>query len=258
MSAPPATENQAKKPMVVASVEARMSSSRLPGKVLSDIGGRPAILRLLDRLQRASTLDAIVVATTDRPADDPLAGVVEAAGIRCYRGSEDDVLRRVVEAHRMMGSEIIVEVTGDCPLIDPVVIDLGVNTFLAGNADVVANVVRPSYPMGIDVQVFRFDALAEVEATVGDPAVREHVSLHFYEHPERYRILHLEAPARYRSPELRLQLDYPEDQQLIREIYRRLEPRYGIGFGTPEILDLLASEPALAEMNRHCAERLPR
>jgi spore coat polysaccharide biosynthesis protein SpsF len=247
-----------KKSRVVASVEARMSSTRLPGKVLSDIAGRPALLRLLDRLQRATMLDAIVVATTDRPADDPLVRAVEAAGIRCYRGSEEDVLNRVVQAHRMMGTELVVEVTGDCPLIDPVVIDLGVATFLANAVDVVANVVKPSYPMGIDVQVFPLAALAEVEASVRDPAIREHVSLFFYEHPERYRILHLLAPERYHAPELRLQLDYLEDQQLICEIYRRLEPKFGNSFGTPEILELLAAEPALAEINRHCTEKAPR
>ena len=235
-----------------------MASSRLPGKVLSDIAGKPALLRLLDRLQRAKTLDAVVVATTEQASDDVLARTVEAAGIKCYRGSENDVLNRVVEAHRMMKSEIVVEVTGDCPLIDPTVIDLGVSTFLANDADVVANVVKPSYPMGIDVQVFRLAALAEIEQKIHDAAVREHVSLYFYDHPEQYRILHLEAPASHHAPGLRLQLDYPEDQQLIREIYRRLEPRYGIGFGTAEILALLADEPALAEINRHCTEKPPR
>jgi len=235
-----------------------MGSSRLPGKMLSDIAGRPALLRLIERLQRAKTVDAIVLATTAQPTDDPLARLAETAGIRCYRGSEEDVLNRVVEAHRMMGTELVVEVTGDCTLIDPAVIDLGVTTFIENDVDVVANVVKPSYPMGIDVQVFRLSALVEVESNVRDPAVREHVSLFFYEHPERYRILHLAAPERYRAPKLRLQLDYPEDRELIREIYRRLEPRFGDSFGTPEILDLLAAEPALAEINRHCVEKGPR
>lgn len=235
-----------------------MGSSRLPGKVLSDIEGRPAILRLLDRLRRASSLNAIVLATTVQPGDDALVETVTAAGFDCYRGSEEDVLNRVVEAHRMMGSDVIVEVTGDCTLIDPAVIDLGVNTYLANDADVVANVVQPSYPQGVDVQVFSFAALAKVEATVHDPAVREHVSLFFYDHPELYRILHLAAPEGYCAPDLRLQLDYPEDQQLIREIYRRLEPKYGMAFGTPEILALLTAEPALAEINRYCVEKLAR
>jgi spore coat polysaccharide biosynthesis protein SpsF len=161
----------------------------------------------------------------------------------------------VVEAHQAMATDIVVEVTGDCPLTDPKVIDLGVNTFLANEVDVVANVVKPSFPVGIDVQVFGFRALAEVDANTNDPAVREHVSLFFYEHPERYRILHLAAPTGYYAPELRLVLDYPEDQRLIGEIYRRLAPKYGDAFGTPEILELVAAEPALAEINRHCVEK---
>src|SRR5687768_1784927 len=96
-----------------------MGSSRLPGKVLTDINGRPALLRLLERLQRAQTLDAIVVATTTKPADDELARAVEAAGFPCFRGSEDDVLARIVGAHRMMGTDLIVGITGDCTLVDP-------------------------------------------------------------------------------------------------------------------------------------------
>jgi spore coat polysaccharide biosynthesis protein SpsF len=243
------------KPRIIASIEARVSSSRLPGKVLADVVGRPALLRLLDRLQRADTLDGIVVATTTNPADDQLATLVEREGISCFRGSEEDVLRRVVEAHRMMRTDLVVEVTGDCPLIDPEVIDLGVTTFLTNSADVVANVVKPSFPMGVDVQVFPLAALVEVEANVADPAVREHVSLYFYEHPERYRILHLQAPKRYHAPQQRLQLDYPEDLRLIREIYCRLESRFGGRFGTPEILELLATDPALAEINRACMEK---
>lgn len=244
-----------KKTRVVASIEARMNSSRFPGKMLSDLAGRPALIRLIDRLRRATTLDAIVVATTAEPADDALTRAAEAVGVACFRGSTNDVLNRVVEAHRTMATDIIVEVTGDCPLIDPKVIDLGVNTFLANEVDVVANVAKPSFPMGIDVQVFGFPALAEVDANTNDPAVHEHVSLFFYENPERYRILHLAAPTGYYAPELRLVLDYPEDQRLIGEIYRRLAPKYGDAFGTPEILELVAAEPALAEINRHCVEK---
>jgi spore coat polysaccharide biosynthesis protein SpsF len=245
----------ASRPRVIASVEARMGSSRLPGKVLADVCGKPALMRLIDRLKHTATLDGIVVATTQQPEDDPVKHLAHEAGVACFRGSEDDVLNRVVGAHRMMQSEIVVEVTGDCILIDPEVIDLGVNTFLANDIDVVANVAQLSFPMGVDVQVFRFSILADVEASIKDPAVREHVSLYFYEHPDRYRIFHLLAPKRYHAPEQRLMLDYPEDLDLIRQIYRRLEPRYGEAFGTPEILELLGAEPALVKINRHCQNR---
>ena len=242
----------------VASIEARMGSSRLPGKVLSDIEGQPALTRLVRRLRRAETLDGIVLATTTSPADDALAAWAAAEGVAVYRGSEEDVLHRVVEAQRSVGGELVVEVTGDCTLIDPEVIDWGVRSFHANRCDVVANVVTPSFPMGVDVQVFPLALLEEVERTVRDPAVREHVSLHFYENQDRYRIVHLLAPARWHAPALRFQLDYPEDQRFIREVYRRLEPRFGDAFGTLEILALLAAEPHLAEINRHCEEKAVR
>ncbi len=235
-----------------------MGSSRLPGKVLADVGGQPALTRLVRRLRRATLLDDIVLATTTSPADDALAAWAAAEGVAVHRGSEEDVLLRVVEAQRAMGSELVVEVTGDCTLIDPEVIDWGVGIFLANRCDVAANVVELTFPMGVDVQVFPLALLEEVERTVSDPTVREHVSLHFYENQDRYRVLHLVAPARWRGPGLRFQLDYPEDLEFIREVYRRLEPRYGDAFGTPEILALLAEEPRLAEINRHCEEKAVR
>jgi spore coat polysaccharide biosynthesis protein SpsF len=149
----------------------------------------------------------------------------------------------------------VVEVTGDCPLLDPDVIDLGVDTFFANDCDVVTNARVPSYPQGADVQVFRLDALVDVAARIDDPAVREHVSLHFYENSARYRIIHLLADRTQRSPELRLQLDYEQDLVFIREVYARLLPTYGAEFGVREILGLLDREPALRLINADCAEK---
>jgi spore coat polysaccharide biosynthesis protein SpsF len=245
-------------PRIIASIEARMGSSRLPGKALMDVCGQPALTRLLRRLQRAKQLDGIVLATTISPADEQLVSWAEQESVDYYRGSEEDVLLRVVNAHRQMNSDIIVEITGDCPLLDPELVDLGITTFIENECDVVANVRKLSFPMGLDVQVFRFNDLVEVEQTVHDPAVREHVSLYFYEHPERYRIFNFFAPPRWTAPEYRFNLDYPEDLQFIRELYRRLEPIYGGTFGTEEIMALLKSEPELIEINRHCVEKSPR
>jgi len=235
-----------------------MSASRLPGKVLMDVAGEPALERLVRRLERAERLDAVVLATTVNPADDVLEAWAKARGLPVYRGSEDDVLDRVVQAQCMMKSDVIVEICGDAPLLDPAVVDLAVATYLAGGADVVSTTQRLTWPQGIDAQVFAFDALAEVAATQDDPAVREHVSLYFYEHPETYRIHHLTAPAAERAPDLRLQLDYAEDLALIRAVYERLSPRFGDGFGVRDILHLLAREPGLRDLNRHCEEKSPR
>ncbi|MGE0254654.1 MAG: NTP transferase domain-containing protein [Alphaproteobacteria bacterium] len=243
---------------VVASIEARMGASRLPGKVLADIGGVPALGRLVRRLRRARRVDDIVLATTVDAADDPIVEWARSEALAVHRGSVDDVLGRVVGAHRDMASEVIVELCGDTPLLDPQVIDLAVGRFAGGGCDVVSTTWRPSYPQGIDAQVFRRDALEQVAATVDDPAVREHVSLYFYEHPERYRIVHLEAPPPLRLPDQRLQMDWPEDLALIREIYARLAPRHGDAFGTAEIVALLRDEPALATLNAGRHEKAAR
>jgi len=232
-----------------------MGSSRFPGKVLADICGQPALTRLVRRLRRCRRLDGIVLATTVSPSDDALEHWAAAEGLDVYRGSEEDVLLRVVEAQREMQSEIVVEVTGDCILLDPMVIDMGIETFLENDCDVVSNTRKASYPMGIDVQVFRLQDLEVVEREISDPAVREHVSLYFYEHPERYRIVHLIAPDGCHGPDYRFQLDYLEDQRFITEVYRRLEPRYGDAFGVDEVMTLLRAEPQLVEINRHLSEK---
>ena len=210
-------------PRIVASIEARMSASRLPGKVLMDVAGEPALERLVRRLEQARTLDAIVLATTINPADDPIAAWAAERRLPCYRGSEEDVLDRVVNAHRMMASDIVVEICGDAPLLDPRVIDQAVAKFNEGEFDVVSTTQCLTWPQGIDAQVFRLDDLASVAET--------------------------------QTPELRLQMDYPEDLALIRTIYDRLSPQYGDAFGVPEILSLLTAEPALREINRHCEEK---
>ncbi len=245
-------------PRVVASIEARMSAARLPGKVLMDVAGKPALERLVRRLEQAKELDAIVLATTTNPADDALEAWAKGRGLPCYRGSEDDVLDRVVQAQRMMNSDVIVEICGDAPLLDPRVVDQAVETFLAGGVDVVSTTQNLTWPQGIDAQVFRFTDLAHVAETIEDPAVREHVSLYFYEHPEAYKIHHLTAPETERDPGVRLQLDYPEDLELIRAVYERMDAEKGDGFRVADILALLNREPALREINRHCEEKAAR
>lgn len=246
-------------PRVVASIEARMGSSRLPGKVLMDINGKPALRRLVDRLEMCRSLDGIVVATSTSAGDDVLARWCAENGVACYRGSEDDVLNRVVEAQKFMGADLVVEITGDCPLTDPEIVDLGVETFLAHDVHVVSNCGQAlTWPMGQYVQVFPLAMLDEVDRTIDDPAVHEHVSLYFYEHPERYQLIDLIAPRRWQEPAWRMQLDYPEDLRFQNEVYRRLEPLHGEGFGIEEVMTLLRREPELVQINMHCEEKATR
>ena len=248
-----------KPPRIVACIEARMGSSRLPGKVLADVMGQPAMTRLINRLRHCKFLDDIVIATTKKSGDDALEVWAKANGVLCHRGSEDDVLQRVVDAADFAKADVIVEITGDCILTDPEIIDMGVETFLLNDCDVVSNCGEHlSYPMGVYVQVFRAISLQEVAETIYDPAVREHVSLYFYEHPERYRIINMIAPPRWKAPEYRFQLDYKEDLTFLREVYKKLEPKYGDAFGVEEIMALIKHEPQLVEINIHCEEKSAR
>ena len=247
------------RPRIVASIEARMGSSRLPSKVLMNIHGKPALQRLIDRLRMCRNVDDIVVATTKGVGDDNLERWCVDYGVACFRGSEDDVLNRVVEANRFMRSDLVVEITGDSPLTDPHIVDLGVETFLAHNVDVVSNCGRVlTWPMGQYVQVFPLELLAKVDRDVDDPAVHEHVSLYFYEHPERYKLIDLLSPRRWQEPEWRMQLDYPEDLHFLDAVYARLEPLYGEGFGIEEVVALLRREPELLAINSHCHEKSAR
>ena len=242
-------------PRVVASIEARMESTRLPGKMLKDVNGLPAISRLLNRLRLCERLDEIVLATSTNSSCDVLARWAQERNVLCYRGSEDDVLERVVEAQRYARSEIVVEINGDCILIDPEIVDLGIYTFLENDCDVVSNCRKPGFPMGFGVQIFTLEALEQVMHTIDDPAVREHVSLYFYEHPELYRLIHLFPPKRWFLQGSRFQLDYEQDLQLINAIYANLEPAYGDRFGLAEIVHLITNNPELLSINQDCAEK---
>ena len=243
---------------VIASIEARMGSSRFPGKVLSDICGEPALTRLLRRLRLCKTLDGIILATTVESADDALEKWAESEGVVIYRGSEEDVLLRVVEAQQKMQSEVVVEITGDCVLLDPEIIDMGVTTFLENDCDLLLTGKKRTFPIGMDVLVYRLCDLIKVEQTISDSAVREHVALYFVEHPEIYRTINLFAPARWNAPNYRFVLDYPQDRLFINEVYKILEPGYGDEFGIEEIMSLIKSEPALIEINKNCVLSKPR
>lgn len=241
-------------PRIIASVEARMGSSRFPGKMSVDICGVPALGRVFERLKRCKMLDGIVLATTISRSDDKLIEIAKDFNVECYRGSEDDVLLRVLEAHRKMRSELIVEITGDCTLLDPEVVDLGVRNFLSNSADVVCNTWKLSYPQGIDVQVFPFDLLDSLEKKTSAPADREHVSLYFYEHQNEYVVFNFVAPDRFNHPEYRFQLDYQEDFAFITEIYRGLLPCKS-DFRIADIFDLLDEHPELLKINSHMVEK---
>lgn len=237
-----------KKPRCVATVEARMASSRLPGKILKDLLGKPSLERLVERARRATLVDEVVVATTVSPQDDAVEAWAKKAGVSFYRGSEDDVLLRVLEAAKAHRADLIVELTGDCPLLDPSLIDEVIAHYLENGFDYVSNNKERSYPRGFDTQIFSTKVLDEVNRLTKDAADHEHVSLYIYEHPERYKLSTLRAPEPLYGPDIRLCVDTPEDFRVVESIYQGLHPQKP-AFDAYDIMDFLKKLPDILRIN---------
>ena len=236
---------------IVAIVQARMGSTRLPGKVLRDLVGKPMIERVLERVRRADSVDEIIVATSDLRTDDPLAEWLAASHHACFRGSEQDVLARFSGTAAQAGADAIVRITADCPLIDPGVIDGVVAAFRAGHFDYASNVLpRRTFPRGLDTEIFTRTALEICAREAADASSREHVTPFIYRHPERFRLHGIEADADY--SEHRWTVDTPEDFELIEKIFRA---RRDSDFSWKDVLRLLAKNPEWSEINRHIAQK---
>jgi spore coat polysaccharide biosynthesis protein SpsF len=235
-------------------IQARTGSERLPDKVLRPILGRPLLELLVERAARASSVDQVVVATTTQPADDRIAVLCDALDIGCHRGSEDDVLARVLGAAEGFGIDLIVQLTGDNPLVDHRLIDAAVARYGQGDVDYVSNIQRPTYPVGINAQVYATRTLAQVAELTDDRADHEHVSLYLYEDPTRFRLAAVESPHDHRHADVRLTVDEPSDLALVTAIFERLYP-LDPDFGTDAVVALLDAEPGLRALNADVAQR---
>ena len=236
---------------VIAIIQARMGSTRLPGKVLMDLHGESVLARVVQRLRRARLIDCVVVATTNRPCDDVIVRECNSLQVACLRGSETDVLGRYWQAAQWFAAEVIVRVTSDCPLIDPELADETIRAFLSQPADYASNALERTYPRGVDTEVFTIAALERAWREAIKPYEREHVTPYMYEHPESFRLLSVRAERDYSA--YRWTLDTPEDLKLIRAIYSRFEGRDG--FGWRDVLALMEREPELAELNGHVLQK---
>ncbi len=230
---------------VLAILQARTSSSRLPGKVLKPILGRPMLLHQLDRVRRARSLDGIVVATSIDPTDDPIEALCREGGFECFRGSLTDVLDRFYQVALLHRPDAIVRLTGDCPLADPELIDRVVDFFATGRFDIAGT--AETYPDGLDVEVIRFDVLGELWTQATRPSDREHVTLFAHRQPERFRIGRYQSAADLSA--MRWTVDEPQDFEFVRRVYEALYP-HNPAFTTADILALVSARPELLEINR--------
>ncbi len=253
----------------VAIIQARTGGTRLPGKVLEEVRGKPLLRHMIERLRRCETLDEIVVAAPMSEENGRIQGVAANAGATglLWIGDENDVLGRVLWAAQGSNADVIVELTADCPLIDPVIVDLAVGQYLhpaepslGGVVDLVSTsrdsfeFPNVAYPRGMDVRVFSTALLEDLDGlTRDDPVSREHVSLYAWEHHERYQIYNI--PATYGlADDIRLTVDYPEDLELVRTIFEEFLP-HKPDFGLADILELLAYRPELRQINAHVEQK---
>ncbi|XDD52836.1 spore coat biosynthesis protein F [Leptospira sp. WS4.C2] len=233
----------------VATIEARMTSSRLPGKVLLPVLDRPILGYLIDRLKKVRSIDEIVLATTVNVADDPVALFAKSEGISVFRGSEDDVLLRVVGAAESVKADVIIEITGDCPIIDPEIVDQCIQIYKHNTAAYVGNAHIRSYPDGMDVQVFSLEDLKKSGEMTTDKLDREHVSLFMRNHPEIFPHLHLVAPSSIFWPELGLTLDEKQDFELLKAIIEHFHSLKNPFFSCLDSVTYLRNHPELLELN---------
>jgi spore coat polysaccharide biosynthesis protein SpsF len=240
-------------PRVIATIQSRMGSQRLPGKTLRPMAGRPLLARLLDRVKQVRGLDGIVVATPESAENDMIAELCKKEDVACFRGPEDDVLGRMLGALTQEQADIGVEVYGDSPVIDPALVEECLVTFQEGGYDLVGNDMIATYPSGMYNEAFSVQALRDSASRTTDPAVREHGTLFLRTHPELYRTLNIEAKGDLRRPDIHLDCDTDFDFALLEAIYAHFAPR--IDFTLPEILGYLDANPELAKSNQHVQRR---
>jgi spore coat polysaccharide biosynthesis protein SpsF len=235
-------------------VQARMTSTRLPGKVLLPLAGEPMLSRLVERLSRVQRAAGVLIATTINATDDPIISCCAQLGVPCYRGSEHDVLLRYADAAKLHGAEVVVRITSDCPLIDPALIDQMIATYAEGNSDYVSNMLLPTWPYGMAVEVFSAAVLQQAQDEASHPAEREHVTPFFYWHPERFRLRNVSSAVDLSHH--RWTVDTSDDYELVRRLFESLF-KDRPNFTLDNILSLMDEHPEWLGINKHVQQEVP-
>lgn len=239
---------------VVGIVQARMGSSRLPGKVLQELAGHSMLSRVVSRLRSSRLVDEVVVATTCHSKDDAIVEECGRCSVSFWRGDENDVLDRYFRAAESSGADVIVRITSDCPLIDPEITDKTIQAFLEERPDYASNTLVRTYPRGLDTEVISWSALKRSWQEARQLYEREHVTPYVIEHPAEFRLLSVTGPEDYSAH--RWTVDTSEDLAFIRAVFSRLP--YDEVFSWRDVLKLLEREPALADLNRSVVQKAMR
>lgn len=232
--------------MTVAIIQARMMSSRLQGKVMMNLCGKTILERVIERTAAAKNIDKIVVATSYKPTDEPIIEVCNKIGIATFRGSEENVLNRFYHAAIQADADVIVRITADDPLKDPEIIERIIKMRENSHYDYVSNTIHPTFPEGIDCEVFTIKALSNAYQNASLPSEKEHVTPYIWKHPDIFRIGELLSPVDYSY--LRWTVDCIEDYKFVEEVYNKLYQPDKI-FYMNDIIELLKKYPYLSYLN---------
>ncbi len=243
---------------IVCSIQARMMSTRLPGKVLMSLGGKPMLLFQLDRLNQCQLVDEVMVATSTNPADDDIAELCDAHQVRCFRGAENDVLGRVNGAVASAGADIHVECFGDSPFVDPDLIDqmITIMTSAVSPVDIVTNCHRSTFPAGMEAYIYRAACLRQInEAVSSDDPLREHCGFNLLRHRDQFSIVEVEAPQHQHFPELCLEVDEPSDLETLQGIDAHFTTTGMPNYRLDDLIALAKQAPELFAGNQHVHRR---
>lgn len=239
---------------VVAIIQARMGSTRLPGKILKEVNGKPLLSYQLERLQSARLIDEIVIATTIEKQDDLIEAFCERKEVSFYRGSEFDVLARYYETAVKFKADVIVRITSDCPIIDPLVVDKTIKYFLdhQSSYDYISNTIERTYPRGLDTEVFSFEALKRAYLEASLERDREHVTAYFYTNPDRFRIGSIKNGVDHSK--YRWTVDTEQDFKLIKLLINHLYNK-NPKFTMEDALNLMEQNPTWYDINKHIEQK---
>lgn len=237
---------------IIAIIQARLGSTRLPNKVLKNLCGSPVLLHVINRLKQSKYISEIIIATTTLPEDDAIQQFCEENGVKFYRGSSENVLSRYYEAAKKFNAETVIRITSDCPVIDPVLIDEMIEEYSKSNVDYMSNSLTRTFPRGLDAEIFSFTALEKAFNEAAKQYELEHVTPYIYQHPELFSLKNYTNDTDYSFH--RWTLDTEEDYRLLTEIYEALYPVNKV-FLWKDVLTLFEKRPELLEINKHIEQK---
>jgi len=237
----------------LAIIQARVGSTRLPEKVLMELAGKTVLEHVIERVSKSEKINKVIVATSDKTGDDKIEELCRKLNITCYRGSENDVLDRFYQAAKEFSYPNIIRITGDCPMIDPEIIDQTIELYEEEKLDYATNVIPPTFPKGLDVEIFTFESLEKAWREVASGPEREHVTVYFWRHPEIFKQKHLVNKINISAK--RWVLDYEVDYKFLQEVFNNLYAAKP-DFRLKDVLEFLKANPDLEKINERIDRKI--